>query len=432
MNIHTRKIWRSIVAIVVLVLSVSGISKAAGQEPKIAGISADRNQPARLDIIFDIPYPSQSDVNSKDYWIVFAKDKKGTITKLDVKSVDSSALAPGSTDEKKVVLEFAFPMSLDTTSVDVTLANQKVIVHAARSNPFGSGSAAQPTFKACKGKTDCDIYITGSYTASVGATPLFSIDSFAGYMRTINNQKNYGKIGFYGQVQEKSSSTLNPDSFLAYLDYQYVLNGGSWFGPFQAPIFNYRIAGTEFNKTGDDVNFVNSPMVTLPIRLSGKSSGPVTPGITSPLLSVQLGAEFVDVTKSVLAPTGTWHTRGLIGATFAGGIPIKKAFLYSILLTSSYQLRLPSTPEIYFDPKFAPINPTTGKAGATPPLLGMQPRHYVDTKLTYNLVEWFGFTFEHTYGSLPPSFVKTNQTFSLGLTFALAGTGNGRNSILKP
>jgi len=65
-------------------------------------------------------------------------------------------------------------------------------------------------------------------------------------------------------------------------------------------------------------------------------------------------------------------------------------------------------------------------------MLGTQPRHYVDTKLTYNFVQWLGLTVEHTYGSLPPSFVKTNHTVSIGFTFTLAETSNGRNSILKP
>jgi hypothetical protein len=433
-----RLVARCVLATHLLVtLWVTVVCGDTPKDPKIAAVSADKNKPTVLYILFDKPLPTQDDVKSTDYWLVLAKDKKGAVTKFNVASVDSSALAVGSTGAKQAILTLAAPLSLDTASVDVTLVNSKSIVHAPASDIFGAESTAPAPFKACTGKGDCDIYVTGSYTASLGGDPLYAVDSFGGYMHSIRESENYGKVGVYGQVQEKSSTTYNPDSFLTYLDYQYVLVNGSWFGlgsfkPFQAPIFNYRFAGTEFNKTGDDVNFVTSPMVTFPIRLSGKISQSVDQGITFPLLTLALGTEFVDVKKSVLAPTNAWHTRGLIGATFAGGIPIKKPFIYSIGLTSSYQLRLPSADEIYYDPKFAPINPTTGKLGTIPPRLGTQPRHYVDTKLTYNLVQWFGFTFEHTYGSLPPSFVITDHTFALGLTFTLAETSYGRYSILKP
>jgi hypothetical protein len=425
----------SLAVAMALFTASSPAQAAASKDPKIVAVSADLRQPANLDLLFDQPFPDQSDVNSSNDWAVFATNKAGkttTVTRLTIVSVDASGLDPKFKGEKKVVLQVTPPLSSATSSVDVTLATGKSIVHITGSNLFTGGATTQGPFKACTGKGDCDIYVTGSYTAAVGGSPLYSIDSFGGYMHSIVEKKNYGKFGFYGQVQEKSSSNADPDSFLAYLDYQYVLNNGARFGPLQAPIFNYRLAGSEFNKNGKEVNFVTSPMLTFPLRLSPKLNGPVTPGITFPLVNLTLGTEFVDVKGSVLAPTDRWHTRGLIGATFAAGIPVKKPFLYSVQLTSSYQLRLPSAPEIFFDPKFAPINSTTGKRGTTPPMLGTQPRHYVDTKLTYNFVQWFGLTIEHTYGSLPPSFVKTNHTVSIGLTFTLAETSVGRNSILKP
>lgn len=425
-----------LVAVVVFLGAPTCVRGADSKEPKIISVSADLNQPTILDVLFDTPYPDQKDVSSGDNWIVFGKNKQGIVKKYKIESVDATALSPTSMNEKKVVLELTEPLPRDV-SIDLTLVNSKAVLHVSAPNIFGVGTPAQAPFRACTGKGDCDIYITGSYTAAIGTSPLYAIDSFGGYMRSIMETKNVGKIGFYGQVQEKSSTTANPDSFLAYFDYQYVLGNDGLFGPphlkmFQAPILNSRFAGTEFNKTGDDVNFVTSPMVSFPIRLSGKLSDPVKQGITFPLLTLEFGTEFVDVQRSVLATTNTWHARGLMGATFAGGIPVKKPFFYSIQLTSSYQLRLPSADEIYFDPKFAPINPTTGKPGTIPPHLGTQPRHYVDNKVTYNVLQWFGFTFENTYGSLPPSFVKTNQTFTLGLTFTLAQTSYGRYSILKP
>lgn len=65
-------------------------------------------------------------------------------------------------------------------------------------------------------------------------------------------------------------------------------------------------------------------------------------------------------------------------------------------------------------------------------MLGTQARHSLDTKLTYNVAKWAGITFEHTYGSLPPLFKKTGNTFEFGLVLTLKQTSYGRYSILKP
>jgi hypothetical protein len=65
-------------------------------------------------------------------------------------------------------------------------------------------------------------------------------------------------------------------------------------------------------------------------------------------------------------------------------------------------------------------------------MLGTQPRHFVDTKVSYNFTSWGGVTFEHSYGSLPPIFFKTDQTFAVGLSLTLKQGGYGRYSILKP
>ena len=97
-------------------------------------------------------------------------------------------------------------------------------------------------------------------------------------------------------------------------------------------------------------------------------------------------------------------------------------------------MRLLSAAEIFYDDKFVPIDPTTGMKNTkeTPPMLGTQPRQYLDTKVTYNYAAWGGLTFEHTYGSLPPAFTKTDQTFTIGLTFSLQQASFGRTSILRP
>jgi hypothetical protein len=148
-------------------------------------------------------------------------------------------------------------------------------------------------------------------------------------------------------------------------------------------------------------------------------------------MTATLGVEVVDAKESALPITQPWHTRGLVGATFSAGyVPATPRF-NSISVTSNWQMRLPSAPEIFYDPKFAPRN-ANGTRGNPPAMLGTQPRHYVDSSVTYNLYSWIGLTFEHSFGSLPPAFNKTNHTFEVGVSLTLKQSGNGRNSILRP
>jgi hypothetical protein len=252
-------------------------------------------------------------------------------------------------------------------------------------------------------------------------------------MKAIPSETNpWGKLGGYGQVTTKSGSTSpNPNSYLAYAVFQRVLaETGGWKGPFQTPYLNFRLAGGEFDQTGDNLNFVTSPIVTFPFRFTSGTLGPISPSVTIPSMTLIAGVEFVNTITAPL-PEADWITRGLFGATFSAGYAPKKPGFDSIVFTASSQVRILSSPEVYYNDSYAVTDPKTGKK-TTPPRLGTQPRPYVDAKLTYNFEKWVGGTFEYTYGSLPPAFVLKHSTFQLGLSFSLQQASYGRYSILKP
>jgi hypothetical protein len=411
--------------------------------PKVAGASVDPNNRRHIIVNFDDPVPAAASVENKTFWIVYEKTATSpntTATKrLEVERVDTSGLAPTSS-EKLVDLFLTEDIAGKPTikELDIVLANATdYVALPALTKDFDLGTGpggAQGELTAAKSKADSDIYFNGSYAAVMGGSPVYNIDAFAGYMWALQKKDAYyGHLGFYGQATTKMSSTADPNSFQTYLVYQYVIGSGGWWGPFQSPILNYRFLGTEFDKSANELNLTTSPVLTIPFR-------PVPPPqkLNSkisqwPQFNLIMGTEFVGVEKSTLAPTG-WHTRGLFGANFAFGYAPKTKGFDSIQLTSAWQVRLPSAPEIFYDDKFAPIDPKTGMKNtkATPAMLGTQPRHYLDTKLTYNYAVWGGVTFEHTYGSLPPAFNKTDQTFTIGLTFTLQQASFGRTSILRP
>ncbi|MGA2261345.1 MAG: hypothetical protein ABSH28_07910 [Acidobacteriota bacterium] len=447
-------------------LLVTGFCSAFGfplwaDAPKIAGASVDPNNRRHIIVDFDNPVPAAAAVDQKEYWIVYQRTgtpaKSTSAKRLDVERVDAAGLVPP-LHEKHVDLylreEIVGKPSIK--EVQIWLANSTDLVRIdplTKPSQLGTGfndSAGMLT--GAKSKSDADVYFNGSYTAVKDGDPVYDIDAFAGYMRALQKDDHfYGRLGLYGQVRTKTSPVVDPNSFLTYFVYQNVFgNGGKqipppdpragvpsarsgWWRGFQSPILNYRVFGAEFDRTAKEVNLINSPVITVPFLPIAPPKDLSSKVALWPQFNFLFGTEFVYVRKSVLAPTGQWHTRGLLGATFATGYAAKTKLFDSVQLTSSWQVRLPSAPEIFYDSKFAPIDPSTGKPNLkkTPPMLGTQPRHSFDTKFTYNYAAWGGVTFEYSYGSLPPAFNKTNHSFAFGLTFTLQQASFGRYSILR-
>ena len=424
--------------LIAMVLALAVPVPLDAASPKISNAAVDPNNRSHIIIDFDNPAPDGAAVQDPGYWIIYETTDKAS-ERLYVKSVDVNGLS-----EPEVHVDLFVQRNIATKpplkALRITLVNPIDVVQIdplTSDSQLGAGTgSADSGFSAAKSKTDSDVYFNGSYTAVKANDPVYDIDAFAGYMHAIQKgEREYGKIGLYGQVRTKTSPTADPNSFLTYLVYQKVI-GDTWWGAghFQAPILNYRFFGAEFDRNAKELNFITSPVVTIPFRPVAppdQLSGKVT---AWPQINFELGVEGVDVRKSVIAPVHESHVRGLLGATFAVGYGPKKPGFDSWQLTSGWQLRLPSAPEIFYDDKFAPIDPLTGKKipKLTPAMLGTQPRHYFDTKLTYNYALWGGITFEHAYGSLPPSYVKTDQSFTFGLSFTLQQSSYGRYSILRP
>src|SRR5271169_1325628 len=420
--------------LVVVAMSGSAFTQAAAT-PALACF-VDPNDLSQ--IIIEAKDIDLAALNKASGWTLYSHSVTSkTVSKLLITDTDILP-TPGSTNSTvRLILASKLPTDVDAISGLVATDRQVIQLTKCALPPSPLVEKKDPKsqqFTAATGKTDSDVYFNGSYTATTGGNPVYNIDSFAGYMHGIGPRDDFwGKLGFYGQVTTKAGSTSpSPNSYLTYAVFQRVLaREGGWLGPFQTPIVNYRFAGGEFSQQGDNTNFVTSPIVSLPIRLSSGRLGAIRPGLTVPHMTLIAGAEFVNSISSAL-PEARWLTRGLFGATFTAGYAPKKPYLDSLLFTAAYQVRLLSFPEVYYNDRYAPVDPKTGKKGTTPPRLGSQSRPYVDSKLTYNFAKWAGFTFEYSYGSLPPAFVLTHSTFALGLTFTLQQKSYGRYSILRP
>jgi len=98
-------------------------------------------------------------------------------------------------------------------------------------------------------------------------------------------------------------------------------------------------------------------------------------------MTATMGVEVVNPRESALPITHHWYVRGLFGATFAAGYTPHTPRFNSIAVTSTWQLRLPSAAEIFYDPRFAPLNsdglePAFAAARAKKPPRHPPPRRF--------------------------------------------------------
>ncbi len=407
------------------------------------GIAA--NPEPSIVVTFGSPRPAQNDVLSKGNWAVSSQGR-GSNRPLHITDVFAPDFGIDGAVYLQVDVDYSFfcndaiPAEQAQKTIQIVYQTTKEYVAFGPSTIKCRPGSASGGLSAATKKDNSDIYIGGSYTGVESGDPQWNLDTFGGYMKQFPKG---GAIGAFGEAKTNSSKTADLDSFLAYAVYEHTLfdkqvqervfagKDGLW-GPFQAPFFAYRVIGGEFDRKATQLNLIQSPTLVIPFRLAkGTIVRNIPAKLQWPAMTATFGLEVVNARMSVLSIEHDWLTRGLIGATLAGGYTPNNPRFNSIAVTSNWQLRMPSAPELFYDSKFAPRK-ADGTKGNAPPMLGTQPRHYLDTTFTYRLLDWIGVTFEHSYGSLPPVFNKTENTFKLGLSLTVKQSNAGRYSILRP
>jgi hypothetical protein len=397
--------------------------------------SVEPNDRRILYVTFDAPLPAPADVMRAAFWdlVITTADGAARVSTDGVAIKTCSTLValhgflnrcPQGESIVELALQLARPVPDAVRQVDILYVGPSGTATIVMSDPFALalGRTADAPVEAAN-TDEADIYFDGKYTRVEADGAAFDIDAYAGYMRALapESLRYWGRAGVYGQLRAKDSPNADPDSLLLYGVYQRVLGTGSFYGPLQSPILNVRAPGLEIERRGDQRNFVASPVVTVPVRLSRGTLGPIQPGFVHPQATVFAGAEIVKPLASEGESNRGWRSRALFGATVTAGIAPEQPWLQSLELRAAYQLRLLSGPEIFKDPR--------GDAGFE---LGGQARHRTEISLTYFPVKWTGLSFDYEHGGVPPVFFLAGHTFTAGITFTLKQTSYGRLSILTP
>jgi hypothetical protein len=418
-------------------------SAAAADPPKIIGASVEPNDRRLVIVTFDPAVPPSTVLSALSWTVVLTTKtaiRDAQVQRVGIVTCSTTvydilvARCPKGESAVEIAAQMAAPAPTDLTKLEVRYQGSTGAVSfvADLTVPRSPGAFVGAA------SDDADVGFTGTWTKTQDEDGLFTIDAFAGYMRArvhanqAGRATYLGRIGFYGQAKTNESKAVAPDSFLVYGVYQREFAAGGFHGLFQAPVVNVRAPGWEFDRKGEQRNFVVSPVLTVPVRwfVPGKL-GVLEPGLTVPHGTLQIGAEVV---KPLEAKFGNkdWRVRGLVGGTFLTGYAPESPWINSIQFSASYLVRFLSDPEVFKDPRRAPIDPATGKRGDAVFELGSCARPHAEAEFTYRPAKWIGVSVKYEFGSEPPVFVVTNHTVTVGLSFALKQTSYGRYAILKP
>ena len=397
--------------------------------------SVEPNDRRIVYITFDAPLPAPGDVMRAVFWdlVMTTADGASRVTAdgVAIKTCSTQVAVDGFLNRcpagesiVEVALQLARPVPDPVRQVDIFYVGSSGTATIALRDAFELALGRAPGEPVPPAHIDeIDVYVDGKWTRVAGEDAAFDLDAYGGYMRALvaGSARYWGRAGFYGRMRVKDSPTLDPSSVLLYGTYQRVLGRGDFYGPLQSPIFNLRAPGFEIERRGDQRNFILSPVVTVPVRLSRGALGPIQPGFVYPQMTLFAGAELVKPLTSRDAAAGGWRARTVFGTTLVTGIAPERPWLQSLTLRAAYQLRVLSSPEIFKDLR-----------GSGRFELGGQPRHRAEVSFTYFPVKWTGVSFDYEYGGVPPVFVLAGHTFTAGITFTLKQTSYGRLVILAP
>lgn len=281
--------------------------------------------------------------------------------------------------------------------------------------PSIAPSATTKVLAAAPSRDKADIYFAGSVLAGVGTKPIYTLDAKVNLAPPIHWHDV--RAGVFGEIQSNPSSSppndksqIDPDSIRAAA----TING-LWKGLF----WDIRPAGGEFSRKYNASNFVSSA------NLAWWTQSKQVPGgwfVVYPSFAVEAGVNLSKPAVIFTHPADLSRYNDIaravpgINATyFVWGKKDKPRFT----ITGAYQARLLFTDEPFTQLQYYTASDGTRQRGKFVTMRD-NTRHWVNGSATWALNDYFGFTAEYKYGSLPPLFELTQHQVTFGLVYKAA------------
>jgi hypothetical protein len=358
--------------------------------------------------------------DDKANWVVIAIDSANRVQQVEIREIRADAdgsmfsLVPAETSAQSPIATAA--------QLIIKFGPKTVVVYQIPKLP--DPATGDTTVAPTSNKQTSDVYLNGSYSPGINSDPQYSIDGSLALMWDLSQQHlNYGQLGFLGSVKTDKRKKVDPDSYRLFLAYQNT-PVKKFHGPLQGVLFTWLGAGLEFDRKGDNVNFITAPYLDFPIRVFPKTIRATTEpmAVLTPTIGIETGHNFHN---AVTPNSGRAVFRSVVGATFLFRFNPKVPGFKGVELTNSYMLRLPAVREIYT------LTEKVNGQDTDFPFLGRNPRHYLKSDVGLKVTDAFSLTFKHEYGALPPVFRKIDHKVSVGFTFSIRQLSGGVPTALR-
>ncbi len=260
-------------------------------------------------------------------------------------------------------------------------------------------NAGASTYAPARGKSDADIYISGTFQAAGNSAPLFAIDSKLGGFVQLSKAHDYGALGVRSVFVSNQETNADPDSIKGMITYEKPIPLAHDFGL----MLRSDVLGGEFNRQNSVRNIVNAGEVGIVLpRVDMKHA----------FLETELfgGYEAGANLRNPVNPNGSGRiTRFLYGMDLYFYPPKGNAGFRRWDFNGSFRERVLERPEVF-----------VAMAANNKQIIayGTNPRPNINFELNYNFVSSFGVTVKYFWGSLPPEFTFVDHQATVGLKVA--------------
>lgn len=381
---------------------------AFAQDVAIDSVTRIPNQPNSLTVSFDYPAPDESQATDHTRWAAWClSDKTTTPGKLDVLTATHDDNKSNFHSTPTVILAFSQDVINNCQAAEVIFLVAKFPTGRWAKKSIKDPAGDEPPsfwsllFAPPDPSKDPNYSLSFTVVPAVGSKPTYTIDGSI-HHRIWRHSPN--DFHFNAVTKTDSSNKADPDSFNWNL---------SWLRVTSAPVsLKSNFVGMEFDKNANVMNEI-SDLGFIWQRLGGKTaaSGDL---IYSWTFQVNAAVELGDNIKNEFTIANQAPHRGT-GFIFRGAPRVRFDFAiptsnpkHAIIFNSTYTVRLPARDELFLETRHSqdPV-----------PLLGTNPRHYVENNLTFKVTDYFGFKFQHSYGDLPPTFKFVDNKGSIGIVF---------------
>jgi hypothetical protein len=354
-------------------------------------------------------------------WTVVAIDQANNVRKVDLNSIQADAqntmfsLIPADTSAGSAVVT--------ASQLIVKFGPKTLAVYQIPPPTAPAGTGNKPTIGPASNKQNSDLYVSFAYSPAIHSAAQYSIDTSVGLMWDLDKDVlKKGQLGFVGSVKTDKRKKVDPDSYRLFLAYQNTLVNQPH-GRLQGVMFTW-LNGPEFDRKGNNVNFITAPYFDFPIRLFPKTIRATTDpmAVLTPIVGLEAGHNFHN---AVTPDSGGGVVRGVAGASLLFRFNPKLPGFKGLELSSAYTLRLPLVREV-----FTLTNKVNGQ-DVDAPFLGKNPRHYVKTEGSLKVTDAFALTLKYEYGAIPPVFRKQDHKVTMGFSYSIRQLMGGVPSALR-